>query len=320
MAFMELNGVVITAANTQVGEGKPTTRGGELSRAAMGQVRNPKRGHRRVWEATTVHATLEETRALMLLLSGVGQHFEFEVGLESAKSMGPLPGYKGFYLDPSAANAFGGTGCIVTDGATTGPILRYDAQIPDDTKFVVSWHEYDGTFKHYVRTGAGEGWVDGVQNNSVGVAGGGVSTLSVLVIDGMVTLSMDAAVVRRIDDLVILPYSVPDSWIESPANMLSAKGGPLPILRATGDFIYEDATYVFGEITGPMGYMQRSQLNELTNMSTWETNARILPIRLTEVNEAYLRDLDVPEVLGTTPSNDPPVQGAPIPDFSFEAS
>jgi hypothetical protein len=289
MAFLSLNDYTIKVVNeTPI---RKLERRGREGRSFRGILRDARRGIRRGWDMEACFLDFEEAEGLLGLIEGRGHKIACADGLQASTGLNPEPGHQRVRLSPALTTPFGGLGRISVDSSLTGEIiLQYDAQF-DDNCWTVHWWELNGsTWEHHAKRSDGVGYLDGVQDNTVGNFGGS-SEFVVDVTGGVVTFSMDDGGTETFDDLILLPYLASKqqiaAWAVAPNPF-----GPLPVLRARGDFIQESHIYVLGEVTG-IRYVQKPQ--EITPFG-WLNNAKIISFRLLEVADAYVFDTDVPGI------------------------
>lgn len=310
MPFLNVNNVTFPIANET--PRRTIVRQSSPMRSFRGQVRDPRRGIRRSWAMETAFASAEEATAFQNLLHGRGHFFDLRDGLHASTGLGPRPGYDGFYIDPTKLHG-SDTSVVVFDTAKTGEFMSVDAQLADD--WTILWYEDandNNTWAHMARTSDGRGLEDGVRDDDVGVPAAGASEVTFDVIDGVVRFQKENGIDLNWDDVVILPYLLPDSFI----TQLSAAAqpfGPCPLLLVEGDTILADLTYAFGEVTQtdfvPGGSKQASV--------GWMNDARVVRFNISEVTDTFVNDTLVPAQGIVDIPNTAPTIG-PIPDFLEE--
>lgn len=280
------------------------------STSMRGERHDSRRGIRRVWDADIPFTVEAEAKALARMLHGDGWMFDLTDGLHSINALGPQPGYTGFSIDPDKSNKFD-IGCAVFDNLFEGRFIRIDAQLQN---WQIMWLEDDGdmdTWVHYARTSDGRGYAAGVRDDTVGTIGG-TGRVVVQVFEGVVFLSKEGTADLNLDDIVVLPYNMPETFFPS-LSADTSRFGPNPMCRLTGDIITEDHTFVRGDVTGAAIIQGAAK-----DGSGWQNNARTPKITLVEFSDAFMEDVDVPSQGTVTLPNDPPVQQNPVPDFQFE--
>jgi hypothetical protein len=257
MSFLTLNGI---AAPALVEGSKKTTieiadRGTAFSGAPYVSLRRRKN----LYSVRLGPLSQSDADAWAGLVAGDGHHWTFDADLYADDGL----------TYSTLANAavssthtkFGAKSLKLT--ATTGTITFPTALVEPWTVMVwqykVAWHWV------VVRSDVAGGWTDGVYN-----AGTSTSWLSVA---GSTVLSEPIGLDTWYDDLIILPYLVPASWI---ASLYSAAVVWPTGLVATGDMISNGPRSVLGKVN------DRNQ-EQLVLAGSWADNAERLDIDLEEV-------------------------------------
>ena len=139
-------------------------------------------------------------------------------------------------------------------------------------------------WEFFAKRSDGTGYWNGVQDDIVG-EGGIASYTSFGVSEGEFTFRNDPSINYALDDLLILPWKCPTSWMEALTldSPMAPKLPAMPVLTARGDIIQEDFAYVVGEITG-VDFIQRQSV--VAGIG-WVNNAMMIKARLSEVDPAY---------------------------------
>jgi hypothetical protein len=215
---------------------------GEVERAEDGTILISRRIIKETYKIQVVHQSPADGIAWKKLFTGEGQKWDFDTSVYGSKGLGPSAATAS--VQSGAAAKFG-TGCC-RQTATTGTI-SYAALPAGGTKWTVMfWRSVGGAaFDHYVVTSSGHKWLNGVRAD-------GTSTTFLTVTTATGTVKLDAAgSTTDLDDLVILPFEVPDLW---PPDIFAygAAFSKLAKLDVDGDLI--DANVgtksVAGEVTG----------------------------------------------------------------------
>ncbi|RJS14611.1 hypothetical protein DRW03_34605 [Corallococcus sp. H22C18031201] len=226
MPFLSLNGLsvpVVEARRKQVNIGSD-------SRAFGGAYRLGRRAVRQEWEFKTGPLPVPEAAALRGLISGDGHALSFDGDTYSSRGLGQ-----------------GGGGGVVVLGGRYVNALR----LPSATSATwgmqlgATWttlhHRFDGaasTWRHFVSRSDGLRWMDGAPS----ATGGGLTVSS-----GSLTL-LGAVGLTDFDDVVALPFLVPDAWLEPlRAWHVARPWSALPYLSASGDFVGASVK-VLGEV------------------------------------------------------------------------
>lgn len=230
MSFLTLNGIVVPVAVESAKEDPPEEIG-ESSRAHGGSMRKSIITTKAGWSAETTPITTSEARALRRLLLGEGHRWSFDSNLYSSKGLGPNVGY-------AAAQSTSGGGKYgagyLSVNATTGTITWAYATGSEWTVFV--WRFESAAWHHYAVRSDGSAWKDAVAD----------SVPTWLTVSGsVVTIANTTGAAVKYDDLVVLPYQAPSSWVSSIYNAGSAFSD-LWKLSAAGDFIERAPVSVLG--------------------------------------------------------------------------
>jgi hypothetical protein len=290
--FLSLNGIRIPVVNASAA--KRIERMGRRERSYRGALRDSRRGLRRAWNLDLCFPDYAEGEAFVRLIQGEGHFVDFSSGIEASTGLLPV-GNPRIELRPGQWGPRGRGVAVVpstlTTAGTPNGFLRYDAQLPEE--WTVLWFERGGvaTGGSYETGGwvpfglraDGAGYKAGTLTANVGDSLGTVSNASVTVQGGDLILRNGPEEDFGIDDLLILPYALPDSWMATLTGLSAPKWPALPVLSATGDFLEQDRTYVVGAITG-IRYQQRGGLVPGVG---WLNNAMLISATLAEVEPTF---------------------------------
>jgi hypothetical protein len=177
---------------------------------------------------------ISEAEAWRSFLEGEGHVFS---GTTSASSKGLTPSSAtGWSFNDTGA--YGGTGGFLSTGAGT---ISWPTALSGAWTFLVQIN-LSGTWVHYISCSDGRKWADGVRNDALSTfdTAIGVSSGSMFATAALAGL--------RMDDLVLLPFSIPTDWAPSLFTFHDAQAfAPLPRITAGGDVYGGTATAVLGE-------------------------------------------------------------------------
>lgn len=293
MAFLELNGITVPVTNATMR--RKVERRGKRSRSFRGALRDSKRGLRRQWDLELCFPDYEEGEAFIKLFQGEGHFFDLAEGYEGSTSLYPVGGMQGLQLKPNVWGARGrGVGAV--KGALSGPttpdgFFRVNAQLGDD--WTVLWAEKQSTngnlesshWDFFAKRSDGVGYFSGAREDRVGEPSVGWTLASVDVSDGELTMRNDFSTDFGIDDILILPWRAPESWMDAWTTIspMAPKLPAMPVLTARGDFVEEDYSYVVGDINGVDFIQKPTQVQGIG----WVNNAMLIRARLSEVDPAF---------------------------------
>ena len=209
---------------------------GEHRRAFSGWLRSSERREVFTLAGNTGPLTQEEARAYRGLLKGEGQVWSFEDGLRSQAFLSPSA-MVGNAWAVEAMGRFGG--CMLMEA---GASVTFPTGL--GTKWTVAyWWKRQGTkdrWRHHVHRA-------GVGLHVNGASGPVPHTGGFFVVDGVgqlpqggVTLSNAAGGGELlVDELVVLPWVAPASWVAPWFAAGESFGAPYPYHRASGAALYE---------------------------------------------------------------------------------
>jgi hypothetical protein len=294
MQFLILNGINIPIVMNQCSRGEDKIQG--VSRSFGGQLRNAGRGYRRTWEATALFQDFDVADGFINLINGEGHYWSFGEGPTSDTGLSPVPGYTGRSLDLSLGTEFlsfsgvGGDywsdGCLdVIMGTGAGSYLdmfAWDCQLEDDKWTAMMLVEDGAEYSPVFFRSDGVVYVAGVREdynntsvNTVKYITVGSVGYSGRVREGVFYLSLEAnaAATAKISDMFIVPYVMPDYFIQ---QISVGTGYTTPVVE-------EASVPVSGEVTS-IAYMQKTGSN----------NAKTVVFKLTEYLPGYKYDPDAP--------------------------
>jgi hypothetical protein len=323
MPFATLQGIRIPLLAASGADQIRTSTGVTFS-SGLGQMDSGRRQKRRVWRGTACFYaegdSYADGAAFRDLLAGRGHLVRFSEGFEASTWLGPEPGYRDCYVDPTAADPFGGeTGILQVraSGVTDRPFLAYDFQLPS-TGWAFVWWEYDDDgFYHRAISWDGttrRGWQDGVRDDDVGTASGpGTSNfLRPIVTDGIARLvraGSDAFQVGPVLGLQFCPSAAQMAQLTQHIQPF----GPMPALRLEGEMIGEEWVHVRPT---PL----RSDFFLLYDSSGRRNNVRLIEFDLAEVVVQDVRGSRVFGIASTQPDQGPYKQeDEPEPDSFGDA-
>ncbi len=244
MAHLSIHGIEIECSSS---DWEPVELG-ELTRSLNGAPRSTKRTRKRDHRFTSDVGglLLEDAELLRALITGEGHSWAFESsvangGLYSSRKVVPTSA-TGSITSGSATGVYGKALFAVSTSYIEWPIALSEGFT------LLFWRDDSGglgAFAHYllrgtVSGGVADAWVDGSPTADPGIfyTGSGGS----LVLD----CSIDD---EWIDDLVALPYAVPDDWVDAlytyhQSNAWSA----LPYVKASGPGVPSSGLTALGEV------------------------------------------------------------------------
>lgn len=239
MAWLALNGMNVGAI-ASVGDAPKGDRRdiGEMGPAGDGSMRVTRQTRKRDLKFSTVPLTGALALAWESLIVGEGETWSFDTSEYGSKGGGPAAG--GVYTLGGAAAKYGAGGLRLP--ATTG-LIRYPATLYNLAAVIQGWTvmvwRQETPFQHYIVRSDGAKWLNGISNP--------ISTSSWLTVntggvpDG-VQLANTSGLAVDYDELVILPYVIPDAWAPLMYAAHAAPWSALPFLNATGLVVTEQTT------------------------------------------------------------------------------
>lgn len=234
--YLSLNGVTVSIALDSVSL-RWVNVGGEEERSPSGSLEGGPLVQKREWAMATTPVPATELDAWVGLIEGKGHVFPFDVDLYSTRGRGPVSS------TGAALASFGvkhGAGYLFLETPVT---LTYETALPS-TWTAVGWTKDNLAFpwKHRVIGSDGTEWADAV-------LAPGLSVGEVTVVDGSFTLAGADGTDFSFDDMVVVPYLMPSSWVSSVYTLHNSQAwSALPRLYASGDFA-SSAVTVRGKVT-----------------------------------------------------------------------
>lgn len=309
MPFLSLNGITVPVETATAS--RSIKKMGSLSSAVSGALRNGTRALHRCWELTICYADYDEGQAFLNLLEGNGHFFDFSNGVEASTGLQPASMPKMSIMP----NIWGlnGRGVAHVDAFQDNSYqghFRVNASI-EASNWTVLWSEAIGNgWQRAARKSNARGFLNGVQNNLVGIASGPTWNL-INVFDGnLVMYANQGSGTMGLEDVLILPFHAPDAWLETWTSNPGPKLPSMPYLTATGDFISSPygTAYVVGQVDNvSFAQMRRPQDN------SWINNGMKITATLYEVDPYYVQSSSRME---TTPQ--PPAYGDAV--YHFDGS
>lgn len=223
MSILTLNNFPIPVASFEEGDDTPHYEGRHISGK---RFRDRPVGTMRVWEVETPWVTLERARAIKGLVQGRGHVFPFDTSTGLYSTYGAtLTGVVSTALS-GGAGVFGDDFLDIAETVTVAPVLPGPWTI-------AYWYDPTSTQVHRLATSNGDEWEDQV-------AGSYAWTIA---LNGSNQLELTTSE-SEIDDLVMLPFVIPDDWATAwdTAEAFSL----LPGLRAEGELFEEAQILVEG--------------------------------------------------------------------------
>ena len=236
MPWLALNGINVGAI-AAVGDPPKSGRRdiGAKGPAGDGSLRVTRQTRKRDLSFTSVPLTSSVALAWEGLITGEGESWSFESSEYGSKGTGPAAG--GVYSVPIGGGKFGN--CLRLP-ATTG-LIQYPKTLLNSAGALMGWTvmvwRNEAPYRHYIVRSDGAKFLNGV---SSGIATAWLTAASAPVSDGVQLTNTGGAAVDY-DDLVILPYAIPDTWAAVFGTATSAFSA-LPYVNATGDLVNEQAT------------------------------------------------------------------------------
>jgi len=232
MSALKLNGIEVDTV-VSVSDLKHATRDiGERETAADGSLVITRSARKLDLFFTTVLLSLELAQIWWSFFTGEGEVWSFDTSLYGSKGTGPSSVTNTAVSAGSAKYGagkleVGASGSITWDDVTANSFGRA-------TAWTVCVWRTAGSEVHYVVNSLGQKWVDGVRNDVA-------STTWLAVSSGDLTISNGGGAAVIYDDLVVVPYVMPEDW-PAQVHAAGAAFGPLPAHAATGDLVAEQTT------------------------------------------------------------------------------
>lgn len=226
MPFLTLNGIAVPVVE---GRRRQVSIGSD-SRAFSGAYRLGRRAVRQEWDFRTGPLSTSDALALRGLVSGDGHTLAFDVDNYTSRGLGQISGAGSVY---SGSKYGSGYRFLITGNGNW--------QMQLGQSWTTLHHRYDSTaalWHHYINRSDGQRWADGSSSSNAGGLSVGAGALALLAAPGLTDF----------DDVVGLPFKVPDSWIAEMFAWHSARAwSALPFLTAGGTFNAAEVR-VLGEV------------------------------------------------------------------------
>lgn len=230
--FLNLNGIQVPCS-VAAGAKSNTEDLGTSKRAVDGTMLIHRRVTKLHWAMTLTPQDDVHARAFRDLVLGRGHYWSFDSNVYSSKGLAPTSATNSVQ---SAGSAYLGAGKLAQTAGGGNNIQFTLSEIITRNQWTVMYaRALAGAYTHYIAT------FDGTTTTyyTNGVIGSTQTWLAVNAATGLITLTADAALATRIDELVILPYLVPTDW---PLQMYNLNNGgtawsQLAKLNATGTSI-----------------------------------------------------------------------------------
>ncbi|TQF12476.1 hypothetical protein FJV41_28750 [Myxococcus llanfairpwllgwyngyllgogerychwyrndrobwllllantysiliogogogochensis] len=226
MPFLALNGIPVPVAEGR----RRQVNIGTDSRAFSGAYRLGRRAVRQEWEFKTVPLSPEEALALRGLIAGDGHALAFDGDAFTSRGLNRMTA-----VGTTFQGARFGGGLNLAVGASAAWAMQLGE------RWTALHHVYSsaaGAWLQVINRSDGRRWTQGVPLASAG----GLSVVS-----GSLAVT-GATNVVSFDDVVGLPFEVPDTWVPHLVAWHTARAwSALPFLVASGGFLPTDAT-VLGEV------------------------------------------------------------------------
>lgn len=283
MSFLTVNGYTIPIASAT--PRRSFSRKGPRNRSVKGQLRDGRRGRRRVWGMNTVPLEADEGEAVENLVWGKAHVAHFFDGLNAETGLNPTPGYVGATLSMSVGLGLE-TGYLEVAGSGSSPLIEYDAQLDDE--WTILWHEGTGAWEGGALRDDGTGYLAGVQDNN---AGSTSTDVQISVSGGVLSVSNANASAVNLDQLVVLPWRASVGMLAFWTGITDeALWGRAPVLAIGGDIIQEEKIYCFGQVTS-VNFVQFSA------SSGWQNDGVSLDFEILETEETFRRGIVEPDAV-----------------------
>ena len=304
MAFLEINGIALPVSNATAR--RSTSKRGNRSRSYRGVLRDGRRGIRRAWDVELVFTDHEEGTAFCELVSGHGHLFDMQgpVASTGLTINGQVNLRFNGAIWGSAGRGVAHVLSSLSSSSDTMGFLKCDPQLGED--WTVLWREKDATdtasrfgWHHHAKRSDGITYSDGVP--------AATSHTSLVVNEGELSLVNGDSSNYALDDVLILPWKAPKSWLEKWTTPGSVKWPSMPVLTIRGDIIEQDYAFALGEVTGT-SFVSRQNIAGIG----WINNGMLVQVQLAELEEGYITMRDRQE--------ETPVAGNTLPSWWFTAS
>lgn len=222
-------GSIVATAEEPKGERREV---GDTAQSTNGALRLTRQALKRNLVLRTVPLTIATAYAWECLLTGEGEVWSFDSSLYGSKGTGPSANVGCTAPASSPKYGAGRLSVPATTGSISYPFASSYGSTADWT--VLVWRSTNGgsSWTHHVIRSDGSKWVNGVTSVA--------ATTWLSVSSGTATIANTTGSAVEYDDLVVLPFAVPDAW---PADVYAAGAAfpPLPYIDITGDLVPEQA-------------------------------------------------------------------------------
>lgn len=235
MPWLALNGINVGAIASLGDAPKVEPRDiGDMSPAGDGSLRVTRQNRKWDFKLSTVPLKAVDAYAWEGLVIGEGETWSFDSSLYGSKGLGPNAGFNASVVAGSAKFGAGKLRVPATTGTITFNKAGYNASGAYVAFTAMVWRFEGGAWHHYIWRSDNAKWLDGVRNDAAVTTWLSVST-------GSFTIANVSGAADDYDDLVILPYNIPDAWGPVFGTALEAFSA-LPYVHATGLMVPEQTT------------------------------------------------------------------------------
>lgn len=237
MAYLTLGGVTVRVAADSVSL-RYVSAGGDEERSPSGSLEGGPLVLKREWAMATTPVPPTELDAWVGLIEGKGHSWPFNANFYSARGRGLSDSDGAVSIVTGIAKYGAGRLSCGSEGS-----VAYAASLSPAWTVMV-WRGETGTWRHYLVTSTGAKWKDGVRNDAL------VTSTFLSVSGGEVRIGdLSATGAVDFDDLVALPYAVPEAWATLMRTQHASAAWPnLPSVLAAGTFASAEVT-VRGKVT-----------------------------------------------------------------------
>jgi hypothetical protein len=243
VAFLTLNGVAVRVAVDSVSMSYADS-GGEMERSPSGELGGGPSSSKREWKMTTTPIPASEVEAWVGLIEGKGHSWSFDASVYSARGRGVEAGGSLATVSLVGGAKYGAAAASVSDDG--------------DTPFSAVPYSADWTLLGWLKDVLGSGWHHFVFNSGLVEWQGGVlfvagqsaqDFFNVHLTPGQLDFNPFTYGPYVCDDVVYLPYAVPDAWAAGMyARHAASAWSALPRVVASGAFASSSVT-VRGKVT-----------------------------------------------------------------------
>lgn len=224
MPFLTISGVTVPVAVDSASL-RYVDAGGESARSPGGTLEGGPLTEKREWAMATPPVPPSELDAWVGLIRGDGHSWPYNSDFYSARGRGPVSSVGSSIITSGMKYGAGYLSTPLGEGMT------YNVATPAGWTILL-WRKESGVWRHYMVRSDHAVWKDGVRDDDIEY------TLFIAVTSTSFGVGdFDALNLRDFDDVVLLPYAVPDSWV-APMHTrhATAAWNSLPRLDAGGTF------------------------------------------------------------------------------------